>query len=410
VVSACARVNSNQTANRSTDAATAVQVVGPDRSSNDAASPSAALDEAQPAVPLEHREAVQPPDAGTSCRVLGGPVALSPRGATAIVARGEEMLFVFNENGHPAVTTFRVGPLRAGALTPISSASPTTPSFRVPCAVAGDIAFCPDRDGSVNRSTLGGTESRWVASSFPGTRVSAARLAGSAAALVYLARRQTSEGLVSEAWIVADDGHPERISEDGSGATSSALAARGAALVALTVDARVALTAMHAREIRYDRGLQLGEDVVTFVGGPGDTATGAALAIFPQSESWALFPTGLDISSFGMAIVKVDAPPRVDEPVHWSMYPDGLDPAPVATITVGDRVWVALLRPVRRGSGVPRDLELGELLRDGTFIERHVIPDLAQSTDLALAADRLGALWLTWFGASGTWLERLSCH
>lgn len=356
----------------------------------------------------EAPKAVSPSDAGPSaCRLVGGPVQLSPRGAAALAARGDEVLAVLNEDGHPALASFRVGPLAAGP-GPLT-APITSRAIRVPCAVTGDVAFCPDRAGGVHRSTLAGTDSQWVASSFAGTHVSAARAGGQSAVLLYLARRQTSEGWVSEAWVVAEQGLPVRLSEDGSGATSSALVARGSSLLAVTVDSRVALTAMHAREIRFDHGLRLGEDVVTFVGGPGDPGSAAALAIFPSSRGWALLPIAQDVSSFGLAIVRIDDPPRVDEPVLWSMYLDGLDPAPVATAVAGTRVWIARVTPRQRGPGSPKDLELGELANDGAFTLKRVIDGAVGATEVALVSDSRGAFWVTWLGPSGSWVQRVSC-
>jgi hypothetical protein len=228
-------------------------------------------------------------------------------------------------------------------------------------------------------------------------------------ALVYLASRQTSEGWVREAWLTSEDGRPVRLSEDGSGATSSTLVARGSSLVAITVDSRVALTAMHAREVHYDHGLRMGEDVVTFVGGPGDSTSAAAAALLPSGTGWALLPIARDVSDFGLAIVKIDDPPRVDEPVVWSVYPDGLDPAPVATALSAGRAWVARVRPRSRGPGAPRELEVGELGLDGTFVPKHVVAAAAGATDVTLAADARGALWLAWIDPSGTRMERLSC-
>lgn len=346
-------------------------------------------------------------DAGVSaCRLLSGPLELSQHGAAAVTSRGDEMLAVLNEDGHPAVTAFRVGPIAPAAITSVPSPKR---ALRVPCAVTGDVAFCPDHTGDVHRSTLVGGDSRVVASSFAGTHVSAGRVPGQSAVLVYLARRETSEGSVTEAWIVADEGPPRRLSEDGSGATSSVLADRGSSLIAVTVDSRVALTAMHAREIRYDHGLRLGEDVVTFVGGPGDPGSAAALALFPPSTGWAVLPIAQDVSTFGIAIVKLDDPPRVDEPVLWSMYPDGLDPAPVATAFSGARCWLARVRPRERGPGSPRDLELGELKSDGSFAAEHIVGGAGGATGVSLASDSRGALWVAWVDPAGSWVERLSC-
>jgi hypothetical protein len=364
-----------------------------------------------PAVPSarmsEHPTKSTATDAGASgCRLLGGPIELSRHGAAALTSRGDEMLAILNEDGHPAVAALRVGSV---APAPMRSVLSSPRALRLPCAVTGDVAFCPDRTGNIHRSALTGGDSRVVATSLAGTPVSAGRVPGQSAVLVYLASRQTSEGWVTEAWIVADEGPPQRLSEDGSGATSSALAARGSSLIAVTVDSRVALTAMHAREIRYDHGLRLGEDVVTFVGGPGDPDAAVALALFPSSAGWAVLPIAQDVSSFGLAFVKLDDPPRVDEPVLWSMYPDGLDPAPVATAVLGARFWLARVLPRQRGPGSPRDLELGELESDGSFVAKHIVGGARGATGVSLASDSRGALWVAWLDPSGSWVERLSC-
>jgi hypothetical protein len=248
-----------------------------------------------------------------------------------------------------------------------------------------------------------------VASSRPGTRVAAISLSDSVTVLAYLASRKTSEGWVTEAWAVADEGRPERLSEEGSGATSVVLAGRGSSALALTVDARAALTPMHAREIRYDHGLRLGEDAVTFVGGPGDRGTAAALAVFPSGAAWALLPIARDAISFGVATVRLDDPPRVDEPLLWSMYPDGLDPAPLATASSAARTWVARVRPESMGPRAPRDLEIGELKESGAFATQYVVARADASTHVALATDVQGALWLGWRDGPGTWVQRVVC-
>jgi hypothetical protein len=239
---------------------------------------------------------------------------------------------------------------------------------------------------------------------------------------------------VNEAWLEVDDAAPVRISEDGSGATSMVLASRGSSLLALMVDARVALTAMHARSIGYESNVQIGEDVVVFVGGPGDRRTGPALAVPPAGIAWALLPIGKDVGNFGLAVVRLDAPPRVDEPVAWSLYPNGLDPAPVAAVaTVAiakrkkgakaeekappsaetgaeTRLWVARVRPQSSEPTALRVLELGLLQDDGTFLPRDIVATSALMSDVALVGDARGAMWIAWTDASDSWLERLACR
>jgi hypothetical protein len=281
----------------------------------------------------------------------------------------------------------------------------------VPCAVADDVYFCPDRSGAVHRATRGRDENRVVASGRARARIAATVVGGVHAVLAYLASRQTSEGWVTEAWIEADDDPPVRFSEDGSGATGVALATRGTSILALTIDARSALTAMHARPIAYDGHLHLGEDAVLFVGGPGDRRTAAELAVAPSGAAVALLPIGRDVADFGMALVTVEDPPRVDEPVSWSLYANGLDPAPVAVSVVSGRPWVLRVRPQSAEPRAPQVLELGVLTdaRQALFSPRAILASATTATHAGLAVDASGALWATWVDASGSWLERLVC-
>jgi hypothetical protein len=286
----------------------------------------------------------------------------------------------------------------------------TSPGYPVGCVFAADRVFCADRTGAVHRTTREGGGDRLVASSRTGSRIAGAALAGSHAALGYLASRQTSEGWVSEAWLAVDDDPPVRLSEDGSGATSLVLAPRKASVVALSADARAALTALHVRPVTFEGHAVLGEDAVVFVGGPGDHRTAGALALPPSGPGWALLPIAKDIGTFGMVIVRLDEPVHVDEPVVWSMYPNGLDPAPVASATEAGKTWVARVRPQGPELGSTRVLEMGLITPEGAFAARDVVASSGKMTDVALAADAHGTLWVTWVDAAGSWLERLACR
>jgi hypothetical protein len=215
---------------------------------------------------------------------------------------------------------------------------------------------------------------------------------------------------VTEAWLAAGDEPPLRISEDGSGATSLALGPRTEGLLALMVDARTALTAMHARTVAYEGRVRLGEDVVVFVGGPGDRSTRAVLAIPPGGPGWALLPIARDVGSFGLAAVRLEESPRVDEPVVWSMYPNGLDPAPIATVARAQTAWVGRVRPEGAEPGSARTLELGTIEPEGAFVFAARVPTSGTASDVALAAEAEGAPWLAWTDRSGSWLMRFACR
>ena len=362
-------------------------------------------------------------DAGTGgCRVLRGPIELPVRAAAALALHGDSLEVALNDDGRPRILTFAAGAVPAAA--PNAPDPPregadggTVPGYPIACAVAGDRVFCPDRTGAVHRAGKDGGGDRLVASSRTGTRVSASVLGGSHAAMAYLASRQTSEGWVSEAWLAVDDEPPVRISEDGAGATSLVLERRGASVLAVSVDARAALTALHVRPITFEGKAHLGEDVVAFVGGPGERRTTAACVPAaaaaaggpPGAPLWALLPISKDIGSFGLAIVRIDEPARVDEPVVWSLYPNGLDPAPVAGAVEGGRTWVARAVPKGPEVGSPRRLELGTVAADGAFASHDTIGTTGKPTDVSLVFDAHGAAWLAWLDGAGSWLERLLC-
>jgi hypothetical protein len=374
---------------------------------------------ASASAPTLESAASRSPDGGGACRVLLKPVQLPITGAATLAVRTDRVDAILDDDGRPRVVSFALGvvapaglgaPLAEGSDPGATADAGPARGLRVRCATAGDLAFCPDRAGAVHRARFNGEGDRIIASGRVGARVAAALLAGSHPAVAYLASRKTSEGWVSEAWLEVDDDAPVRLSEDGSGATSIDLVPRGASVLALAVDARAALTALHARPVAYDHGATLGEDAVIFVGGPGDHHTAAGAALPAAGAGWAFLPIAKDAMAFGLAIVRVDDPPRVDEPVTWSLYPNGLDPAPIGAAVHAGQTWVARVRPVGAGAGSGRVLELGEVDREGTFVSRDLVPTAPSISDVSLAADARGELWVSWVDGAGSWVERLSCR
>ena len=272
------------------------------------------------------------------------------------------------------------------------------------CAAAGDVLFCPDATGTVH--AWRGEKHAIVAHARAWTDVAAAAI-GEHVALAYLAERVTSEGLVREAWAVLDEGAPVRVSEEGSGATFVELAARGRGLLAMTIDARVAMTPAHARPIAIaDGALKLGADAVVFVGGSAEPHNAGALATSQDGSAFELVAVADGAESFGMAAIRVEDPPREDEPVVWSLYPNGLDPAPIAATHGGTRLIVARARPRSHEPASTRVLELGELSREGAFTAGCIIDEAPFIKDVEVELDRRGALWVFYRDPRGSVLER----
>jgi len=347
-------------------------------------------------------------DAGTNeCHLVYGPAQLPFLGEVALVPNDTGVLVVTHHDGVPTVTRVLAN-VEAGAPSTVDAGLATVTS--PPCAVAGTFSYCMDPAGAIHRRVLEG-EGRdvVVARGRPGTVFAAELLDTAHVVVAYLAQRKTTEGLVSEAYAVLDEGPPLRLSDDGSGSTHLALAHRGSSLTVLLIDGRVAMTPVHARTLSISHGaLTLGEDAVIFVGGEAESSTRGALGIASNGTAYALVPI-VGEAGFGMASVHLDDPPHVEEPVTWSPYLNGLDPAPIAATQGTTPIRVARVRPLEKTFDGPRGLELGRLDDKGMFVPYGLVGSKGRVKSAAIAMDHAGMMWLAFTDGAGTWLERRSC-
>ena len=108
----------------------------------------------------------------------------------------------------------------------------------------------------------------------------------------------SGEGAVTQAFAVLDDRPAVTLSEEGSGATFVSLAPWKGGALAMYIDARSALTPIHARtlDVTEEGKLKLGPDAVLFVGDAGESRMGGALGIGPEGPAYVLFPASKDSS------------------------------------------------------------------------------------------------------------------
>ncbi len=269
----------------------------------------------------------------------------------------------------------------------------------------------------MNRTTLGKQDTKVVARGRPGTRISAAALGPDHAVVAMLDVRHTTEGEMTQAFVTLDDGETVRLSDEGAGATSVRLVARGDRAAAIYIDARTSMIPLHARMVGLKQdALSLESDVVLFVGGPPERSADFAVTVTGRAL-FALLPVGRDASAFGMAAVPVVPPFHTDVTPTWSMYPNGLDPAPIAgdleVATLhdagGSGGWVARVRPEAESPGSARVLELGRIDEAGVFEARSILARNRSITDIALASDTYASVWILYGDATTTWLERRVC-
>jgi hypothetical protein len=349
-------------------------------------------------------------DAGpAACKLLYGPQEQPFRGTAFLAASGNRLEVVANDSGRTRGFGLPIPPTLAPvAPTRVLSFEPM--SFP-PCEPAGRFVYCPGRGGAIRR--IDGMREREVAKGRPATRIAAAPIGGEGHSVVaYLAERSTTEGMMLQAFVVLDEGEPVRLSDDGSGATQLSLVPAGDKVVALYLDARTAMTPMHARELSLgkDGKIELGNDAVLTVGGPAERGVTLASGRL-KGQTFALVPMPQDVTSFGMTTIAVPSPPKDDVPVKVSAYANGLDPAPLAATRSEtlDRMYVARVVPEGAERDAPRALQLGHLVADGTFTSHGLVARGARITDVAIALDAAKAVWILYGDAAHTWLTRFSC-
>ncbi|WP_437966485.1 hypothetical protein WMF04_43940 [Sorangium sp. So ce260] len=400
------------------DAATA------DAAAPDAAAPDAAAPDAAAAAP------------GAGCKLRRGPLSLSLRGPALLWTPDEaaraDFRVIFNRDGVAQHVAPALGALAAPASSPRGAApalgalaAPASPPQEAApdagaaggeparaswpaCAVASRFVFCMDHGGTIRRTPVWGAEGPPIGAGRRGTGISAVALPGGHTLLAFLSDRKTSEGAVTQAFAVLDDRPAVPLSEEGSGATFVALSPWKGGALAMYIDARSALTPVHARTIGLtpEGKLELGPDAVVFVGDAGESRMGGALAIGADGPAYALLPAAKDMSAFGMAAIRIDEAPRDDMPAVWSLYPNGLSPAPIAATQGVSPIHVARVRPLAREPGSRHALELGQLDGEGRFQPRCLAVEGKSFKHVAIEADRDGSLWIAYTTAAGTFIEQ----
>ncbi len=406
-VTACDRCGGAQTPQDAAPEGRAPEVV--EAAASDAAPPP--LVDAAPldAAPLD---AALGDGGAFACRLVYGPAEQPFRGPAALLVTRTELKLVANDSGKP-----RIYPVPLAAPPPASAPAvmPEGPGsvvgMRWPaCELAGKWVYCQAAGGIVYRTTLGGKDTKQIAKSRASTRIAAAALGSDHSVLATLDVRHTTEGERLQAFVTLDDGETTRLSEEGAGATVLRLVPRGSGAVAFYLDSHTSMVPVHARPLSLKGSdLALADDAVVFVAGPPERAVDFTVASGAGSM-FALLPIGRDSLEFGMAAIPISDPPKLDIQPVWSMYPNGLDPAAIAGTTGGDDPpFVARVRPAERAAGSPRILELGRLDPTGTFHSLGTIATGKSITEVSIARDGYGAVWILYGDTKATWLERRVC-
>lgn len=199
-----------------------------------------------------------------------------------------------------------------------------------------------------------------------------------------------------------------RLTPEGATATSVALVEGKPHPRAIVLAGRLGMSPVHVRRIRTtSKRLMLEADEVVWVG-PGSHVLTEIHALRTRDDhAVAFLPTAKDFNDFGLAQLDIGTDPgEIDSP-SWHIYPNGLDPAPVATGRFCGKNYVVFAKPTEARPRSPQELHLVEI-KSGPPGEGEVIARSRAFADLSLASITTGAL-ATWTADHRTWAMELSC-
>ncbi len=388
-----------------------------DAGERDTDAPSATVSATAPVKPIADAGPKRPSgpdewfDAGPSvCRLVFGPRQEALTGPAVLSAEGSTLFVTVQQDGNARTRKEHIDPLRTAKTSgKFSLKGEGAKTSRPACAAAGGLLFCGDHQGAVHRIKEGETSGPEIARGDPGARVVAHVMPGTNDVIVgTLLTRQTSEGRLSEAFLSINGEGQTRISEDSNGATDLVLVPRGKKLVAITMDARRAMSPVHAREAWISSGkIVLGNDAVIYVGGGADQLIYIAGASDAHGQTHAFVPAERD-GKFGLATIDVSSPPDIDETFTFAPYPNGVNMAPIAAASGGKVAYVARVIPVTKEVDAVQALELGTVER-GAFKSLGSISSNGSVSYVTMTLDPEGAIWLYYTDTAGSWLERRAC-
>lgn len=211
-------------------------------------------------------------------------------------------------------------------------------------------------------------------------------------------------------WASPGSGPAETLdaSAPGHTATSVRLAAGRPHPHLVVLEGRTGMSPVHLRTVRVTkRRVTLGHNEVVWIG-PGSHPLTEIHALDRNGDDvTALLPTGKNFQDFGMAQLLIDGDGGEAPEPEWQVYPNGLDPAPVATAHICGGDYVAFARPSERRPRAPQELHLAPLT-GGRPQEGDIIARSRAFNDVSLAPIAGGAI-AVWTADNRSWAMVLDC-
>lgn len=166
------------------------------------------------------------------------------------------------------------------------------------------------------------------------------------------------------------DGRKLDLTPEGAAASSVSLARVGEDVVASYIDGRSGMTPVHARKLR-SKTFALDPDVVVWVSGATQGMT-EITSVGTPDVAWLMLPVERDASHFGLATLAVDKDPKMDPPLRWRTYENGLDRAPVASGVLCGEPTALYVRPENANPDANQELVISSLSFDETASSEQV--------------------------------------
>jgi len=201
------------------------------------------------------------------------------------------------------------------------------------------------------------------------------------------------------------DGRRLELTPEGAAASSVSLARSGEDVIASYIDGRSGMTPVHARRLRTATGT-LDPDVVVWVSGATQGMTEITSVGTPDG-SFLMLPVERDASHFGLATLALEREPKMDPPLRWRTYENGLDRSPAATTVLCGVPTVAYVRPADARPSAHQELVLSELTLDETATSE-LLATARGFADVSLYPLPEGAV-LAYVADRRTWARLIRC-
>jgi len=288
----------------------------------------------------------------------------------------------------------------AGALEPTVHGPQDFWSVARGPALSATHAYWVSKGRLVRRALDGGELEILATDARDGTRVA---VAGSPDVVAYITQPVGKQD--SLARLRLPDGKKLDLTPEGAAASSVSLTSMGEDIIASFIDGRSGMTPVHARRLHVKSG-KLDPDVVVWVSGATQGMT-EIVSVGSDHGSWLMLPVERDASHFGLATLALEPDPKMDPPLRWRTYENGLDRSPAAATSLCGAPAVAYVRPADASPTANQELVLSQLTLDETA-SSEPLATARGFADVSLYPLPEGAL-LAYVADRRTWARLIRC-